>query len=709
MKVKSLSIAGFRGFPRPVTLDLDGDAIVIAGVNGSGKTTLFDAILWAMAGAVGRLGGDSAHVVSQYSSSGEARVELVLERPGGATLTVVRRFDGNDHLSVADGEAEAISGAAANSALIEALWPDAKSAPEPWEALARSLTRATYLQQDAVREFVEAEEEQQRFTVVGELVGVGRVGELQRQLESSRNSWSRATNGLSREVEPLRRQRSSTFERLQRLGAVEDATPMSTEFQVWTEAVAQFLPREEVRAPDDWSAQALDQAMTTLEALQRREERRRYALQRLLDHLAAPVPAADPLDPLQAAVHAAELMVQEASQAVGAAESEAAAIRRRRTEERNRADALRALAQLALDHLAERCPVCDQDYDRQATRARLQELAGAGAQVREVAPGTDDGVGTAAAQLETAEVALASARAALREGEMRTNARRAWEQRLEQYASDAGLNAATLTEAAVRQALQAAEATAGSLRSLRGRAERLALQVARAAELSQRTELEQQLASLDAQLQKQERDLQLREETGEVAGELINALRDAGTSIVMSELTRIEPLLQRIYATVDPHPSFRAVRFLTRMSRGRGRLWTSLDDREAGISVNEPAIVLSSSQLNVLAVSTFLSLNLAIESLPVQLVALDDPLQSLDNVNLLGLADLLRRIRAVRQVIVSTHDDRLASLLARKLRPVHERQRTRLIELSAWTREGPRVEQSDVPSDFAPLRLAASA
>ncbi len=119
--------------------------------------------------------------------------------------------------------------------------------------------------------------------------------------------------------------------------------------------------------------------------------------------------------------------------------------------------------------------------------------------------------------------------------------------------------------------------------------------------------------------------------------------------------------------------------------------------------------MLSSSQLNVLAVSTFLSLNLAIESLPLQVVALDDPLQSLDTVNLLGLADLLRRVKASRQVIVSTHDERLAALLARKLRPVATGERTLLIRLQAWSREGPIVEQKAIPPDVAPLRLLASA
>jgi predicted ATPase len=120
-------------------------------------------------------------------------------------------------------------------------------------------------------------------------------------------------------------------------------------------------------------------------------------------------------------------------------------------------------------------------------------------------------------------------------------------------------------------------------------------------------------------------------------------------------------------------------------------------------------MVLSSSQLNVLAVSVFLALNLAIPTLPLQVVALDDPLQSLDNVNLLGLTDLLRRVKGTRQVLVSTHDNRLAGLLERKLRPVGDGTRTVRIDLRGWSSFGPTVQQSVVEQDSGALKLVASA
>ena len=75
---------------------------------------------------------------------------------------------------------------------------------------------------------------------------------------------------------------------------------------------------------------------------------------------------------------------------------------------------------------------------------------------------------------------------------------------------------------------------------------------------------------------------------------------------------------------------------------------------------------------------------------------LDDPLQSLDDVNALGFADLCRHMRSRRQLIVSTHDQRLANLLERKLAPRHSDQRTRSLRFVAWSRSGPLIDPSDI-------------
>jgi DNA repair exonuclease SbcCD ATPase subunit len=111
--------------------------------------------------------------------------------------------------------------------------------------------------------------------------------------------------------------------------------------------------------------------------------------------------------------------------------------------------------------------------------------------------------------------------------------------------------------------------------------------------------------------------------------------------------------------------------------------------------------------MNALAVSVFLALNIGIPRPPLPIAMLDDPLQSLDDINLLGLIDLFRRTKNNRQFFVSTHDSRFGALLSRKLRPANQEGRTIVIELDGWARTGPNVMIRDVKCDPVALRLVS--
>lgn len=524
-------------------------------------------------------------------------------------------------------------------------------------------------------------------------------------MEGSRKSWSEATNRLGRDLEKLQGQVAALEERFRRLAPDNDAAFQTEDFDSWIGEVTPLLPDDAAPTIPRGTSESVDTVLSLLQARQRREERRIVALQRLIEHLESIPPEVIAAEPLRARVHGAEVLVAEASEQLRLAQEQAAGERRRQAELHEVTESLRALAQLALRHLGERCPVCDQDYDAETTRARLEEFVGQDPDP--LAPPVDVVPG-AATQLEDLQRDLANVQATLRNAETSEANRSRWDQTLAALAQDAGLQVTADVLDRARGYLEESRTIAASAQRLRSAGEQLSLQLARAIEQAQRSEVANQLSEMQQDLARRQAEWEARGQTGELASTLITALRGAGNTIVTHELTRIDPLLQRIYSTVDPHPSFRAVQFLASERRGRGRVWTALTDQAESKTVSDPSVVLSSSQLNVLAVSTFLALNLAIDSLPLQVVALDDPLQSLDTVNLLGLADLLRRVRASRQVIVSTHDSRLASLLARKLRPTEDT-RTRLIELDAWSRTGPIVHQSDVPSDASPLKLVASA
>ncbi len=235
--------------------------------------------------------------------------------------------------------------------------------------------------------------------------------------------------------------------------------------------------------------------------------------------------------------------------------------------------------------------------------------------------------------------------------------------------------------------------------------ERLVLNLAREAAKSRIGSTENDLQDAKKELAAHQLVIKSRELTGVVVNQLLDELREAASRVAVDRLKQIEPFLQRVYARIDPHPAFRVVTLATRFSRGRGRLDAHVRDSEEGLSSDSPNAVLSSSQLNALAVSLFLSLNLSLPRLPVQAALLDDPIQSLDDINLLGLVDLLRRTKDKRQLLVSTHDHRFGKLLARKLRPGREGQRTSVIELSGWARSGPDVRQYEVEPESAVLKL----
>lgn len=710
MNVTSLDISGFRAFTASEQIDLDADTVLVVGANGQGKTSLFDAILWALSGEVARL-GSSDSVVSLYSPSGEARVALGLEDDDGARFTVIRRFDGKTApLMLEDGEST-YRGPQAEHELLQRVWPDALSASEPLGALRSALERGVYLQQDLLTSFLSADTDQERFTTISELVGAGRVTELQTTLERSRMAWSRVTNARAAEADELADRLNRFESQLRAITGPEPAVAVTP--SVWAEwwQAARALGLSGVEAPTVGSGEAavaLDAAVKQLQALQLSHERRREAVRSLLAEIETMPPR--PTDDLEALRNAAETSAADltnAREALARAEEKAAHIRRMQVELHEQREELRVFAELALRHLGERCPVCEQIYDREASQKRLEALARGEGEIPATGGEMPDITALASRvqqHEQTASVAarrLAEAERAEREWAARQEQLRLRldELRIEPHTADA--------RGRLSQTVDELGAHVARLSDIRRQGEMLALTLARAGQRARQAELEREIAELRRQLESVRQDVRTRQETGELVSTMIEALREAGSDLVEEQLRRLEPLLQRIYATADPHPAFRVAKLLSRMRQGRGRVLPAVADPFYELESEAPGTVLSSSQMNVLAVSVFLALNLGMPTLPLRTAVLDDPLQSLDDLNLLGLIDLLRRMRGRRQVMISTHDARFAALLERKLRPVSDKQRTVVIEMQGWSREGPAVIQREVERDREPVRIAA--
>jgi len=179
MRIALLEIEGFRSFSNKVSLDFDADIVLIGGPNGTGKTSILDAILWGLCGRISRFGKKEDRVLSLYSRYGFARVLLKLVNAESGELTITRRYDGREMTLSVQENGKLLPQKQGEIRLLERLWPSSLLSDKPFETLGNALSHCVYLQQDLVRQFVEGRTDAERFQALSELVGAGRLTDLQ--------------------------------------------------------------------------------------------------------------------------------------------------------------------------------------------------------------------------------------------------------------------------------------------------------------------------------------------------------------------------------------------------------------------------------------------------------------------------------------------------------------------------------------------------
>ncbi|WP_312932422.1 SMC family ATPase [Stutzerimonas nitrititolerans] len=156
----------------------------------------------------------------------------------------------------------------------------------------------------------------------------------------------------------------------------------------------------------------------------------------------------------------------------------------------------------------------------------------------------------------------------------------------------------------------------------------------------------------------------------------VDALLTAERVAVIEQLKTLinnffyEDLINIIYRKIDPHPSFKKVEFKADFDSDKPGLNIVVSD-EDGVLIS-PILYFSAAQSNILSLSVFLASALHAEDddgKPVDVVMIDDPIQSMDSINILSTIDLLRSIclQFDKQVIISTHDENFFGLLQRKI------------------------------------------
>jgi len=661
-RLVELEIEAFRGVGKALTFDLDAEAILLRGDNGLGKTTVVDAVSWLLCGELPQLSerlkglrkGDDP-IVNRYSE-GPARARLAI-REGDNVWSFQRR--GTNASSALDGSR--------NGALVD----------DPAHALAQIFGHQDHaafsnavqtwgiLRQDAVRAALDAGAALHER--LARVIGLERVTRFAESATRVAKELTRERSRVRAELAAAQQADSQIRETVREL---REATSELSQQNIFA-----TLQRQRGELPDGID---LDVSKLTDAA----------ALTDVGREVGSLVDAAQRI--LSARV-TLEGLTEDQQANLAQASSALAEAQRQLNEITQRSPLMVQLATSALQLLGPTCPVCQQPIDLNSVRRHLDELLQNSEEDRRGEAQARDAVHQAQQQVAATEQSTARLRAA----------------QAEAHDAAASLGRLVLTDGLLQlsgfwldpgHASELMDAMTQLRDGLRiafsqlpeaAQARHASAEVAADATASEVVRLRLELKDLDARCQR--------------AATLDKAAHAAARRIVDAALARIGPSFAEVFDRLAPHPTFTVLRARQDIYYGKNQIVPEVYDPERNVAAN-PLAVYSEGQLNVVALSYFLGLALNARDGALPFMFLDDPLQAMDVLSVLGFSDLCRRIREQRQLIVTTHDRRFADVLLRKLAPRDPDTRTLVIEFSAWTREGPEVAESSVqPSIIEPL------
>lgn len=244
----------------------------------------------------------------------------------------------------------------------------------------------------------------------------------------------------------------------------------------------------------------------------------------------------------------------------------------------------------------------------------------------------------------------------------------------------------------------------GLLENLKKENERLQLIVKQLLTIHQN---ERDFKIFDELQQKKASKLRVIQQVEEGLGTLnttFKSLKDAELKVpdAVNELTglvmdQMFDTMRAIFVRINSHPLFTDINYDTDKKYNNNRLFLKvMTDADSSIGMHEanPSYIFSAAQVNATAISFFLAMSLTQSWSPLQFVAMDDPVQSMDDLNVTALIDLIRDLanpekRSHKQFIISTHDSTFYDLMRRKFRFLN----VGIVEYDSYSEVGPTFKQ----------------
>lgn len=177
--------------------------------------------------------------------------------------------------------------------------------------------------------------------------------------------------------------------------------------------------------------------------------------------------------------------------------------------------------------------------------------------------------------------------------------------------------------------------------------------------------------------------LQIKEKRDSLE-EFVRSIKILIEKTLNKKSSKIEKAIQKIYRCVNPHYSFKSFSLdVKKYEKKNNGMDFYIEDSATNVGAN-PAYVFSSAQNNLLALSIFLGFSCQEKWSKLDSLFLDDPIQSLDDINIYSFIDILISIskRTNKQIFISTHDENIKKLIEKKL----GKEKLQIIELKSYGR-----------------------
>lgn len=130
-------------------------------------------------------------------------------------------------------------------------------------------------------------------------------------------------------------------------------------------------------------------------------------------------------------------------------------------------------------------------------------------------------------------------------------------------------------------------------------------------------------------------------------------------------------LINKLYNQIDPHPDYKKIEFNCDFKYQQPRLNVFMGKKDENEQI-VPNLYFSTAQVNILSFCIFMAKALFAKNdkgEDLGCIFIDDPIQALDDINILSMIDLLRNVAFSlhKQVILTTHDQNFFELLQKKI------------------------------------------